>query len=96
MYWIIGAVVLVFVFFIIPGNGLSKKIRKIQDICSERYYEFYMYVGTSTDFEFTKEKTPGSLRILYNTPFGLESKYLSYHGDKKIGKALDELISHFE
>lgn len=96
MYWIIGAIVLVIFLFILPGHNLSKKVRKIQDICSEDYWGFDMYVNTSTDFEFSNEKTSGSLKIMYETPFGLQSKYLSYHGTKKLEEAIDELIRHFE
>lgn len=96
MYWIIGIIVIAAVVFYLPGHKLAKKVRKIQDICSSNYWTFDSYVSTSTDFSLEDQPSNGALKILYESPFGLRSKYLTYHGTKNLDEALDELIQHFE
>ena len=95
--WIaIFAIVLILLFLGVSWFKITRRITKIQDICSKRFAEFYFFVNQSTDFSFSNVQTKGSLRIVYDSPMGLSEKYLKYNGSKNMAKALDELISHFD
>lgn len=99
MWWLlllIPLIVLALVFMSGPGRSMTKRVLTIQDICSKNYWNFDLYVNTSTDFSLDDAPSKDSLKIMFESPFGLRSKYLTYHGSLPIEIALDELIAHFQ